>query len=259
MTAMTIAGPADGEPVVLLHGGGGNRQMWARTVQGLADRYRVIAPDLPGHGELRTQRFDLRRATDVVAAAIDREAAGHAVVVGLSLGGYVAIALAERSPERLAGLVLSGATAEYLGRGGLATRLAAIPVRLGARWFDRKSAEAIRRIAPADIAEPMLVAGLSTRGAAEAFWRLPGRDYHAMLAGYRGPLLVLNGERDHENRKAEARALAAWPQARVEVIEDAGHACAVSQPDRFTGAVRRFLDGLTDARPAGTWSLVDAL
>lgn len=252
MTAVTVAGPAGGRPVVLLHGGGGNRQMWTRTIGNLADRYRVIAPDLPGHGELRPQRFDLRGSTDLVAAIIDREAGGRAVVVGLSLGGYVAIALAARSPERLSGLVLSGATAEYLGRGGLATRLAAIPVRLAAGWFDRKSAEAISRIAPADIAEPMLAAGLSSRAAADAFWRLPGRDYHAMLATYGGPLLILNGERDHENRKAEAHALAAWPQARIEVVEDAGHACAVSQHDRFTDAVRRYLDGLTETRPGGT-------
>lgn len=259
MSAVTIEGPADGHPVVLLHGGGGNRRMWARTVRGLADRYRVIAPDLPGHGDLRSQRFDLRGASDLVADTIDREAAGRAVVVGLSLGGYVAITLAAGSPERLSGLVLSGATAEYLGRGGLATRLAAIPVRLAAGWFDRKSAEAITSIAPPDIAEPMLAAGLSSRGAADALWRLPGRDYHAMLAGYRGPLLILNGERDHENRKAEPRALAAWPQARVEVVMDAGHACAVRQPDRFTDAVRSFLDGLSESRPAGTRSPVDAL
>ena len=86
----------------------------------------------------------------------------------------------------------------------------------------------------------------------DALWRLPGRDYHAMLAGYHGPLLILNGERDHENRKAEPRALAAWPQARVEVVMDAGHACAVRRPDEFTDAVRRFLDGLTEARPVGT-------
>lgn len=252
MTTQTIAGPADGQPVVLLHGGGGNRQMWTRTVDGLAERYRVVAPDLPGHGELRGERFDLMRAANVVASVIDQEGSGSAVVVGLSLGGYVAIALAARSPERVAGLVLSGATAEYLGRGGLMTRLAALTVRLGAGWFDRKSAEAIRSIAPPDIAEPMLAAGLSSQGAADALWRLPGHDYHAMLAGYRGPLLILNGERDHENRKAEPRALAAWPQARVEVVMDAGHACAVRRPDEFTDAVRRFLDSLPEARPVGT-------
>lgn len=226
--------------------------MWARSVRGLADRYRVLTPDLPGHGERRAERFDLSRGADLLAELIDREAGGRAAVVGLSLGGYVGIALAARSPGRVSALILSGATAEYLGRGGLATRLAAIPVRLGAKWFDRKSAEAIRRLAPPDIAEPMLAAGLSTRGAAQAFWRLPGRDYHAMLASYEGPVLILNGERDQENRKSEARALASWPQARVEVIEDAGHACAISQPDRFTEAVRQFLDEVTGARPEGT-------
>jgi pimeloyl-ACP methyl ester carboxylesterase len=257
-TAVTLAGPADASPVVLLHGGGGNRQMWTRTIRELADRYRVIAPDLPGHGALRTQQFDLRRSRELVAATIDHAAGGRAAVVGLSLGGYVAIDLAARHPDRVSGLVLSGATAEYLGRGGMSTRLAAIGVRLGARWFDTKSAEAIRRIAPADIADPMLAAGLSSRGAADAFWRLPGHDFHAMLASYRGPVLILNGERDQENRKAEPAALASWPQARVEVILDAGHACAVSQPDRFTDAVRRFLDGMTVSTPGMGASLADS-
>ena len=69
-----------------------------------------------------------------------------------------------------------------------------------------------------------------------------------MLRTYQGPLLIVNGERDHENRRAEARAIAAWPQARVEVVEDAGHACVLTQPDRFASAIRRFLDDVAGGR-----------
>jgi len=224
--------------VLLLHGGGSNRLMWSRLTAHLADRYDVIAPDLPGHGERRGDRFTLESAVEMASSFVDDEAA----VVGTSLGGYVGVALAGRRPDAVSALVLSGATAEYLGWGGFTTRLTGVAFRLAPRFLERKSAEAIRRIVTPDLAEPMVEAGLSMRGAADALRELPGRDYHAMLKPYNGPLLILNGERDRENRKAEARAMAAWPNARIEVVEDAGHACVLTQPDRFATATRRFLD-----------------
>ena len=244
MTAVIATGPDDGRRVLLLHGGGSNRRMWTRLTEHLADRYRVIALDLPGHGDRRGDRFALERAVAESSEVLD----GDAAVVGTSLGAYVGLALAARRPGSVWALALSGATAEYLGWGGFTTRVTAIPFRLAPRLLERKSAEAIRRIVAPELAEPLVGAGLSMRGAADALWDLPGRDYHAMLKPYQGPLLILNGERDHENRRAEARAKVAWPEARIEVVEDAGHACVLTQPDEFAIAVRRFLDDVAGER-----------
>jgi len=249
-SGVSLAGPDDGPPVMLLHGGGSNRRMWLRLTDHLADRYRVIALDLPGHGDHRRERFGLDAAVASASAALDEHAGDEAAIVGTSLGGYVGLAMAARHATRVSALVLSGATAEYLGWGGFTTRLSAIVFRLAPRFRERKSAEAIRRIVAPELAEPMVESGLSMRGAADALWDLPGRDYHEMLEPYHGPLLILNGERDSENRRAEGRAKVAWPQARIEVVEDAGHACVVTQPDRFAIAVRRFLDQLDEEAPS---------
>lgn len=95
-------------PIVLLHGIRLSRTMW----QPVQDRlhHPAHAIDLPGHGTRRGERFTLDAATQAVADAIDA-AGGQALVAGLSMGGYVAIATAERFPERVAGLVAIGCTA----------------------------------------------------------------------------------------------------------------------------------------------------
>ena len=72
--------------------------------------------DLPAHGSRASETFTLDSAVESLATTIRDEAAdGRAVVVGLSLGGYVGMALAAREPDLVRGLVLSGATAEPVG------------------------------------------------------------------------------------------------------------------------------------------------
>src|SRR6185369_9739225 len=89
---------------------------WLPQVRRLSDRFRCIAVDLPGHGALDGVPFTMATASDAVVAAIEAEApSGRAVIVGLSLGGYVAIETAERCPERVAGIVLAGCSAEPVG------------------------------------------------------------------------------------------------------------------------------------------------
>ena len=110
-----VTGPLEGPPIVFLHSTRLTRGMWAAQMGQLSDTYKVIAPDLPGHGVRADEPFTLDSAADLVARVIDEAASGRAVVVGLSLGGYVAMHLAARSPDRVRGLVLAGASAEPAG------------------------------------------------------------------------------------------------------------------------------------------------
>jgi pimeloyl-ACP methyl ester carboxylesterase len=98
----------------------------------LATTHRVIAVDLPGHGSRGAETFTLPAAAAAIAAAIDAEAGGRAVVVGHSLGGYAAMDLAARSPDRVRGLVVSGASQEPRGRWSPAFR--ALAWFLGSRY-----------------------------------------------------------------------------------------------------------------------------
>ena len=118
-------GPEDGRPIVFIHGVRENRHKWAPQLP-LADAFRVVTLDLPAHGTQPAERFRLERAVEHVAEVIDVAADRRALVVGFSLGGYVAMELAARSPRRVAGLMLCGASSEPW-------TVVAAPLRLAAR------------------------------------------------------------------------------------------------------------------------------
>ncbi|MCJ7726864.1 MAG: alpha/beta hydrolase, partial [Acidimicrobiia bacterium] len=194
-----LAGPQDAPPVVFLHGGGANRGMWRWQLEALASEFRVIVPDLPGHGHHPDRTWRFKSSVDSVAEVIDRHAGGRALVVGLSLGGYVGMGVAQAHPGKVRGLILSGATAQYLGWGGLETRLFGGVVRVVGPVFRRLNEKAMSKLAErgnAPAAQAIPEIGMSMRGAAQVLMRLPGRDFHAITAAYPGPVMILNGERD---------------------------------------------------------------
>ena len=87
----------------------------------------------------------------------------------------------------------------------------------------------------------MINGGLAMSGGAQALRRLPGTDYAMEMAGFKGPIVLANGERDTANRDAEALFREHHPGTESVVIEDAGHACALQQPEAFAAAVRHML------------------
>lgn len=104
------AGPADGEPVVLLHGIPASAELWWQVQPRLAEAgYRVLAPDLPGYGRTRLPADgdrSLAGAARLVAAWLRQEGHAPAWVVGHDLGGGVAQVLAVRAPDVVARLTL---------------------------------------------------------------------------------------------------------------------------------------------------------
>src|SRR5512145_312238 len=114
--------------------------MWLPQIRGLSDTYRVIAPDLPGHGACAGVPFSFAAAAERIADLIREEAQGRALVAGLSLGGYVAIELAARHPDRVAGLVLSGCSVNFVGALGLYLKLVSGLMRRG--WLRQSRAQA---------------------------------------------------------------------------------------------------------------------
>jgi pimeloyl-ACP methyl ester carboxylesterase len=109
------AGPA----VVLIHGHPFNRSMWAPQVAALSDGYRVIAPDLRGYGDspVTPGTVPMSQLAADVAALLDRLGAARAAVVGLSMGGLVAMELAIADPARWWALGLVATTAQPPGPG----------------------------------------------------------------------------------------------------------------------------------------------
>ena len=106
-----VVGPDDAPTIVFIHGTRLTRAMWRPQVP-LADRYRLVMTDLPGHGSLASVRFTLPAASAHVSRVIEAAARGRAVIVGQSLGGYVAMDVAAQHPEQVAALVLCNCTEE---------------------------------------------------------------------------------------------------------------------------------------------------
>lgn len=248
-TTYDVAGPGDAPPIVFVHGTWLARSSWSPQIADLADTYRVIALDLPGHGVLADRPFTLRGAADELERVIVEAAGGRAVVVGLSLGGYVAMDLASRAPDRIRGLVLAGATQEPVGlRGKPYLALAWAVDRLAGRGLVRLNGWVMRvRYGPA-IADPINADGVVPAGGSGALRALVGERFIPRLAAYPGPVLIVNGELDVPFRLgAPSFARVARDPRRV-VVRGAAHLVNLDQPAAFNKAVRRFMRSL-DTRP----------
>ena len=160
-------GPERGPTVVLVHGGLAHAHWWHYVAPALAERYRVIAPDLRGHGDSDHARPPAYAIDDYVA---DLEALTTALapprfaLVGHSLGGVIALRYTERNPARVATLTaVDSRPRTGSGRSGLVQRLSVLPPPIFAT-----RAEAVQRFrllprgttAHADVLRRMALAGI---------------------------------------------------------------------------------------------------
>ena len=248
LTASTQAyweaiGPADGRPIIFLHGVRESRAMW-REQAPLADEHRLITADLPAHGALAGERFRLERAVERIASVVDEAAGGRALVVGFSLGGYVAMELAAQSPERVAGLVLCGASSEPW-------TVLASPLRIAARlllamdegvpmpWAAAMTGRAAlgRRLPPAD---PQAARRVRIDAGGQALLDIAGRRFRPRLRSYPGPALLVNGARDRLMRRHELAFLGECRQGRLVVVPNARHLANLDAPEIFNRHLRGF-------------------
>lgn len=158
-----VAGPSEALSIVLVHGAAWTRNMWVPQMEALSDEFRVIAVDLPGHGMLREQPFRLEVAVQVVIESLRHQTGKQALIVGLSLGGYVAMACAHEHPQEIVGLVLSGCCIDYRGAIGLLSRLdsSLVTMLFSEDRLSRMQAKALRSKFPDALVEPQLTAGFS--------------------------------------------------------------------------------------------------
>jgi pimeloyl-ACP methyl ester carboxylesterase len=248
MTAVDTRGPADAPAVVFVHGAGISRKMWLPQLDSLSNEFLTIAPDLPGHGERADEPFRFEVAVETVEAIIRDVGENCTVLVGQSLGGYVAAEVAARHPARIAGLVLSGSSAEYRGLLGFRTAVSSLLFRLGARshtindWFEGVMIERLRSLSlPDEIVDEILAAGVSLDAWGQAGLALVGRDFPARLAAYGGPVLLVNGEDDRINRPAAIERNGEIANGTVVAIRDAGHTVNLERPDAYSTVVREFV------------------
>lgn len=221
--------------LLFLHGAGLTAAMWKPQLDALRERYDVAAFDLPGHGTRAGERFSFPAASAAVEEAVG--SGGRALLVGLSLGGYVAITVAAERPELTSGLVLTGSSVDYsrfgdrivAGTGELFQRV--WPKRMLRRAqqsaFERRYAD-VPEIAQAD---------QFWRGYADALRAARKIHWHGKLEGYERPVLVLNGSLDKPHVRDQDKILRGARDGRALVIERAGHLANLDRPEEYTAAV----------------------
>jgi pimeloyl-ACP methyl ester carboxylesterase len=242
-----VAGSPDAPAIVFVHGTRMSKAYWTLQVEALGNEFRTIAVDLPGHGVRADVPFTLDGAVDTVAGTIERTAGGRAIVVGLSLGGYVGMALAARRPDLVRGLVVSGATIEPSGplAAGVQGLARALDL-MNRRRLQPASAWYFRRRYPAVIAEPVVAGGFWSAGGAIALRALAGERFKDRLAAYRGPILIINGALDFVMRPGAPRFAAVAHDVRRVRLGGASHLANLDRPAAFNEAVRRFARSLDD-------------
>jgi pimeloyl-ACP methyl ester carboxylesterase len=242
--AWTATGPADASAIVFIHGTRLSRAMWSPQVMRLANRYRCIAVDLPGHGVPGDPPFSVEAATARVRDAIEAEAAtGRAVVVGLSLGGYVAIDTAEAFPDRVDGLVLAGCSAEPVGAMAWPFRMLATTLERAPKGGLEVANRAFFRLRYGGrLADELIEGGFWSAGGAAALRLLVGRRYLDRLARLWTPVLIVNGALDPVFGPHGDYWAASCRSGRHVVIRRAMHLSNLDRPAAFAGAVAGFTD-----------------
>ena len=247
-----------GPVVVLLHGFPLNRVMWAEQIRTLSESHRVIAPDLRGHGDSPAPDavYTMEAMADDVVELLDGLGVVEPVVVGgLSMGGYVALAMALNHPSRLRGLMLidtrAAADSPEAAKGREETARAVLdaghPRAVVEAMIPKLFGKSTLKDHPERV-DPMRaeMEKTSASGVAGALRGMAIRpDRRGDLARITVPTLVVVGKEDVIAPPDEARAIAeGLPDGRLEVVPDAGHLSPLENPQAFNEVVLRFLRGL---------------
>lgn len=245
-----------GLPVVFSHGTLLDRTMFAPQTAALSDRYRTIAyTSRAGTSRYGTER-NLDDLVDDCLAVADRAGTTRFVLVGMSVGGFMAVELALRHPERIAGLVLMATqTAAYTPEERETFGSLLEPLDTDGP-VPESVVEAFRPVIFGKQADPELVERWVARWRQRPARSLYGEyrswidkpDRTADLARIAVPTLVVHGEGDNGIAADHAHAMhARLPDSTLAIVPDAGHLVTEEQPAAVTTALTNWLDILGEA------------
>ena len=231
-------------PLLLTHGFSASATMWGPNLRALADDRQVVVWDLRGHGRSDAPHdpglYSHELSVGDMAALLDEAGAERAVLVGMSLGGYLSLAFRARHPERVAALVLVDTGPGYRQDGERAGWNAYVERTAAA--IDARGFAAVRESPEVALAHHRRAGGLAL--AARGIMAQRDASVIESLGDVDVPTLVVVGADDEPFLRAADYMAAKIPGARKVVIDAAGHAANLDRPEVFNAAVTEFLEGL---------------
>jgi len=257
-TEQYVRDVGSGPTVVFSHGTLMDRTMFDPQLDALSDEYRAIAYDSRARTDRWRGPYDLNDLADDCVSVMDALTVDRAVLVGMSMGGFMALRFALRHPERLAGLVLIDSKADAYTEAERAEYGAMVDQLEGVEDVPRELAELVtttlfgettRRERPEQV-EHWLNRWLTYPSAAVKYeiesW-LDAPDLTDRLAEIDVPVLVVHGEEDVAIDSTRAKSmLEHFPDGRFVGVPGAGHSSNTEQPDVVNEALRAFLDEIYD-------------
>jgi pimeloyl-ACP methyl ester carboxylesterase len=244
----------EGFPVLLIHGMGEDSAIWDAQINSLGKDYRLIVPDLPGSGKspLLSGEPSIGELADAVKVLCDKAGVGQCILIGHSMGGYIALAFAEKYPERLRAFGLFHSTAYADSEEKVVIRQKAIDFiqKNGSPAYMRQSvpnllAESTRQ------GRPAILNGLIDRYSGfqpesliyyqEAMIRRPDRVL--VLQHFTGPVLFVIGGQDKSVPTEHSLQQCHIPLlSHVHILENAGHMGMLEDSQRSNRILQTFIN-----------------
>ena len=249
----------DSMPIVLIHGSGGALNWWDDVMPLLSQDHRVVAIDMLGYGGSSKPKegYSVESQASLIAQVLASLGVEKATVVGHSYGGMVATALAESSPELVAGVVIvdMGPDRSYGGLSGTANA-AQWPLLGQALWRIAPDFMIKRNVAQGfapgydvpdkyveDVREMTYPAYRDSYDASHEYGNEEPLNERLEATGV--PLLVIFGEEDQIfDARESISAYAAVPGVQTKLIPDVGHSPQVEAPEDTAAAIKEFADSL---------------
>jgi 3-oxoadipate enol-lactonase len=244
----------NGPPVVLLHPFPANHDLWKPAAQAVVSRYRVILPDLRGHGDsgIGEGPATMEKHAADIAQVLDHEGIGRATFVGVSIGGYVLFEFWRKYRSRVEALMLCNTKAQADTPEARAGRLQAaldvmergtepffesmLPKLLGRTTYNTRpdlvegALRMMQKMSPEDVA--MVQRGMAAR-----------QDSVEMLKAINVPTLIVTGDEDILTGVAEAELMRQnIPGCQMKIVAKAGHYSPWEQPEEAGKLLRQFID-----------------
>src|SRR4029453_2557772 len=244
----------DGPAVVLIHGYPFNLSMGGEQVVPLSIDYRIITPDLRGHGdsEVSPATTTMNQMAQDVAALMDVLGIRHATIGGLSMGGYVALAFYDLFPNRADRLLLADTRAQADTDEGKTARAEQAKKILAEGMAGIVDTMLPKLLSPATVSKnPGIVKRVremmlqtNPEGAAAALRGMAEReDQTERLSRIKVPTLIIVGGQDPITPVADSEKMhGKIAGAKLVIIENASHVSNIEQPEQFNHAVKEFLD-----------------
>lgn len=239
-----------GFPVVFTHGYASTSQAWRPQIEALTQRYRLITWDMRGHGQTdspeRQEEYSEAATVEDLAGLLRHLGVERAVIGGLSLGGYMALAFYLAHPEMVRALIPCDTGPGYRNpksREGWNETAYARATR-----FEEQGLEALGRSPEVEMSRRV---HRSAAGLAKAARGMLAQFDDRVITGLENvqvPALLIVGENDTPFLNGMDYMAQRMPHARKVVIPNAGHAANIDQPELFNQAVLAFLDKLTGAQ-----------